>query len=71
LAAVLQPGSEIVVDVAELTFLDASGVGVLVKARINAEGQGNRLVVIDASPMARRIFEVTGLQSLLSGSDAL
>ena len=63
--------SEVVVDLAQVTFMDAQGLGVLVEACTRAEGHGDRLVVVNASPMARRLFEVTGLEHLLSGSEAL
>jgi anti-anti-sigma factor len=58
--------SEIVIDLADLTFLDASGLGVLAQA----EEHGDRLVIVNAGPLAQQIFQLTGLEHLLSGSDA-
>ena len=69
--ALSEATSEIVIDFAGLAFLDASGLEVLAGGSEQAEQHGNRLVVINAGPMAQRILQLTGLDSLLSGSDAL
>jgi anti-sigma B factor antagonist len=62
--------SEIVVDFADLTFLDASGLGVLAQASERAKRDGNRLIVVNAGALAQRMFEVTGLDHLLAATDA-
>jgi anti-sigma B factor antagonist len=63
--------SEFVVDLAELAFLDASGLDTLADASARAEQGGHHLAVINADSFTQRIFELTGLDHLLSGSDAL
>jgi len=68
--ALREANSEIVVDLAALEFIDASGLQVFAGAEVQAERHGDRLVVIHASPLAQRMFRVTGLDHLLSGSDA-
>jgi len=68
--ALSEADSEVVVDFAGLTFLDVSGLHVLARSRERAEQHGNGLVVINAGPFARHMFHLTGLDSLLSGSDA-
>ena len=62
--------SEIVVDFAELNFLGASGLGVLAQASERAQQHGDNLIVVNAGPLAQRVFEVTGLDHLLAGTDA-
>ena len=69
--AVSEANSEIVVDLADLEFLDASGLDALARARARAERHGYRLVVINVHPLTQRMFQLTGLDYLLSGSDAL
>ena len=69
--ALRSANSEIIVDLADLTFVDASGLGVLASAGAREERRGDRLVVVNANPLAQRMFELTGLDHLLSGSDAL
>lgn len=62
--------SEIVVDFSDLTFLDASGLGVLAQASERAQRDGDSLIVVNAGPLAQRVFEVTELGHLLAGTDA-
>jgi anti-sigma B factor antagonist len=64
-------GDDIVVDLAGLTFLDASGLGALADAGKRAERRGNRLEIINADSLTQRMFELTALDYLLAGSDAI
>jgi anti-anti-sigma factor len=71
LAEVLsRSNSEIVVDFADLTFLDASGLGVLGHAGERAGQDGDSLIVVNAGPLEQRMFQLTGLDHLLAGTDA-
>ncbi len=55
------PGSLIVVDLCEVTFIDSSGLGVIhAKRRVAIEDGGN-LVVCRPTPMVYRVLEITGL----------
>jgi anti-anti-sigma factor len=49
------------VDLAECTFLDCTGIGVLVGARDAAVHTGCQVLVIRAKPIVRRVLELTGL----------
>ena len=61
------PGTTAVrVDMAGITFMDSSGISVLIKAYQLAEELGCRLSCVRLSAQARRILEVTGLLSLLA-----
>jgi anti-anti-sigma factor len=51
-------GSELILDLRELTFLDARGVHVLVDARAACWAQGRRLLVIPAPDRVQRILAV-------------
>ncbi len=55
------PGSLIVVDLAQLTFLDSSGLGLLHEARRTAIEDGGNLVVCNPAPVVERVLEITGL----------
>jgi anti-sigma B factor antagonist len=68
--ALCSANSEIIVDLADLAFMDASGLGVLASIGAREERRGDRLVIVNANPLAQRMFELTGLDHLLSGSDA-
>ena len=57
--------ASIMVDLRDLMFIDSTGLGVLLRARGRAEANGHRLLVVGASPTARRLFELTGTQFLI------
>lgn len=54
-------------DAAELSFIDASGIGCLVKIRSLLRAGGGGLVVHSASPLVRRVLGICGLTELLAG----
>lgn len=51
----------IVVDLAGVTFMDSSGLNVLVSCRGEAYAQGCELLLNSPAPAVHRILEVTGL----------
>ena len=57
---------EIVVDLAELDFLDSSGLALLITAQRALSDQGRRLVIRSAKPNQLTVFEVTGLMDYLN-----
>jgi anti-sigma B factor antagonist len=56
----------LVIDLSELTFLDATGISLLVTDYKRSSKAGGRLVVRNARPRVMRVFEITGLVELLS-----
>jgi anti-anti-sigma factor len=50
----------IVLDLREITFLDAAGVHVIVDASIDARRDGHRLLLMGASAGVQRVFTLTG-----------
>ncbi|MEV7804405.1 STAS domain-containing protein [Microbispora sp. NPDC088329] len=56
-----QRPDRIEIDLAGVTFLDASGVRALLKSRAAAAKVGCRLTVVEPGRMARRILEIVGL----------
>jgi anti-anti-sigma factor len=55
------PGSLVVVDLCQLTFMDSWGLGAIHAARRTAIKDGGNLVVCRPSPMVHRVLEITGL----------
>ena len=55
------PGTTVVVDLSRLEVLSAAGIGVLVRARHEANRRGVRLVADPISPRARRVLDLTGV----------
>jgi anti-sigma B factor antagonist len=53
-------------DLVDVSFMDTSGVAILLKARRKALEAGCRFTVKSASPTIQRLLEITGLASLLA-----
>jgi anti-anti-sigma factor len=69
LAADDGPRATTVIDLRGLTFIDSSGVsGVLTAAR-RARDAGGRLVCVPGPPSIRRVFELTGVDTVVEWVD--
>ncbi len=51
----------VVVNVAGVTFMDSSGLRVLVDAAVQATESNKRLVITNPQPAFRRVVEISGL----------
>jgi anti-anti-sigma factor len=60
----------VLVDLEGLTFLDSTGIGVLVAGWRAATDRGKRLRVDKAHGMTREVMRITGVLPHLSGEDA-
>jgi anti-sigma B factor antagonist len=71
LAVVLaQQPQEITLDLHEVGFVDSSGLGVLVGAlKRLREADGDRFVIVGAQDAVRKIFGITGLNTLFELRD--
>jgi anti-sigma B factor antagonist len=75
LRAAVTSAETVVVDVAELEFLDSSGVHGLVAAHRATLGRGGRLYVVNARGPVAHVLDMTGVAELLkppagNGADA-
>jgi anti-sigma B factor antagonist len=59
-------GGQVVIDMTDVTFLDSTGVRVLVEAYRSAQRHGGVLYVRGARHWVARVLEVTGVARLLS-----
>lgn len=55
-------------DLGQVTFMDSSGLGVLVRLRKEADGQSKSFTLVGVSPSVERLLEVTGLDNVFSSS---
>jgi anti-anti-sigma factor len=53
--------STVVIDLGEVTFLDSSGLGALLRARADVLAAGGRLVLGAVAPGPRRVIVIAGL----------
>jgi anti-sigma B factor antagonist len=70
LSMILPGGGTVVADLSQVTFLDSSGLGVLVQTHRTASERDSRLVVV-ASPPVRKLLRLTGLDTVLETYDEL
>ena len=63
------PGQRLVLDLSDVTFVDSTVLGVLVRAVRIAEQAGSSLAVRNPAAAIRRVFELTGLNRLLASVD--
>jgi anti-anti-sigma factor len=54
----------VVLDLARVTAVDASGLGLMLELRRHAEAKGVRFKLMNVSPLVSRVFEVTRLDSV-------
>lgn len=64
-----QGNRTVVIDLENMTFVDSSGLSVLVAAYRHLRERGGQLSVRRPSPSTRRVFEVTGLNRVLPIDD--
>jgi|HubBroStandDraft_1064217.scaffolds.fasta_scaffold190191_3 anti-anti-sigma factor len=62
--ATVQAG-RVVVDLAELTFIDCSGLGQLARALARVRGRGGDLAIVSPSPMTYKLLELSGFTEVM------
>lgn len=58
-------------DFGRVTFMDSSGIGMLIGRYKTVTALGGYLIIYDASEQIKRIIEMSGLSSLIIVSDTL
>ncbi|WP_281886743.1 anti-sigma F factor antagonist [Paenibacillus sp. YYML68] len=58
--------THIVLSLRDLTFMDSSGLGVILGRYKQITGRGGKMVVCDVNPSVYRLFEMSGLFKILS-----
>lgn len=61
LAGPVGVGRQVIVDLSQVSFIDAAGAGVLAGAAARAAARGGRLQLAAARGQVRRVLELTGL----------
>ncbi|HEY7661441.1 MAG TPA: STAS domain-containing protein [Actinomycetota bacterium] len=69
LTPLFQPGGEVTLDMSGLSFIDSTGIRLLVQLH-QALGDNGRLTLRSPSPQLSRILEITGIAQLGIGIDA-
>jgi anti-anti-sigma factor len=58
----------VLLDASGLTFLDSSGLGMLLTWRDQFDANGRQFKVVDASAPVARVLEITGTREMLEGT---
>ena len=66
LGALRARGHAVVLDLADVTFMDSSGLSLLLEAQLDADRDGWEFSIRRASEAVRRIVALAGLQRLLA-----
>jgi len=66
LAAIVNQPQEIVIDLTDVTFLDSTGLGVIVRALKRTRERGTTLNLIASNERVLKVFAITGLDTILS-----
>jgi anti-sigma B factor antagonist len=56
----------VVVDLSETSFIDSTGLGVLIRGVERLQTEGGRLAVVSTDPNMTKVFEVTGLDRVFT-----
>jgi stage II sporulation protein AA (anti-sigma F factor antagonist) len=65
-AAAEGAGERVILDFANLTFVDSAGLSVLVAAHKRLQGEGTELVISAPSAAVRRLFAIAGIDRFLT-----
>jgi anti-sigma B factor antagonist len=57
---------DLVLDIKKLSFIDSTGLSVFVSQHKNLSAKGRKLVIYAPTAMARRLFQITGLEEVLT-----
>ena len=69
--AVEEGNSRIAVDLAEMEFMDSSGLGVLIAALKRLKENDGELILVSPRDQMRRILKLTGLDKILTIRESL
>ena len=64
------PGTEVIVDCMDLTFIDATGIGALITIRAELAEQGRDLWLVHPSPILARLLGILDLTYLVRAMPA-
>lgn len=59
-------GRPVVVDLSGVTFIDSTGLGVLISTRKRCEDDARPLAIVIVEPRILKVFEITGLTELFA-----
>jgi anti-anti-sigma factor len=62
----IDPDCDVVLDIALLTFMDSTGLGIFISEHERLQAHGHKLTIYAPTPSVQRIFEITAVDTVLS-----
>jgi len=59
-------GENLIVSMADVEYIDSSGLGALVGGLKRSSERNGRIVIVCAQPQVRKVFEITGLEKVFA-----
>jgi anti-sigma B factor antagonist len=59
----------IILDLSLLTFVDSTGIRLILEAQARSQQDANRLVLLRAPPLVQRVFAIAGVEDRLPFAD--
>jgi anti-sigma B factor antagonist len=66
--------ANVIIDMEKLTYIDSSGIGILIKSLNFVQGHNSKLYIANLKPVIEKVFKVSGLTAyfeILSHDDYL
>lgn len=60
----------LVLDVGKVSFIDSSGLGVILGRYRVIQGRGGKLLFVNSSPQIKRVLELSGMQKIAQFADS-
>ena len=61
---------QIIFDFSGVTFMDSSGIGMIIGRYKNAKKRGGTIAITGMTPEIRRIFQISGLAKIIDSYDS-
>ena len=68
-SADVPPGGKVVLDLADVAFMDSSGISALVEAHRKREAEGIGMTIVGVPPLVRSLFSISGVDTYLDVDD--
>ena len=63
-AVVATPDTHLLIDASAVTFIDSSGIGVIIDTHLALEADGRHMLIVNMPPAVRKPFELLGVDHL-------
>ncbi len=71
IAAISEPHNKVVLDLGGVTFMDSTGLGIVVRALKRCREIERKFLVVVTNDRVLKVFEITGLNTLIPISESL